>query len=189
MCEEASSPLKFKINKADLIATYKGKYTDLLCRGCGSHEGYIECLLDFPNFYQIPKMEKTCLVTNKLKVLKKQQKLQIFDLSETVAQYFRLNTCLHTIFFLQNFKVYHFENHFNQMLSEVAFLSFAFQETNDQSCPLCATTLASFLRTTCYSKFICLLCAIWLFLVFFLHLFYVHFSFHGAITLPVRVSR
>ena len=73
-CEEASSPLKLKLKKADLIATYKGKYTDSLCRGCGSHEGYIECLLDFPNFYQIPKMEKTCFVTNKAKVLKKQQK-------------------------------------------------------------------------------------------------------------------
>ena len=55
-CEEALSLLKLKVKMSDLIANYKGKYTDLLCRGRGSHEENIERLLDCPNFYQIPKI-------------------------------------------------------------------------------------------------------------------------------------
>ena len=70
-CEEASSLLKLKLKMSGLIANYKGKYTDSLCRGCGSHEEYIERLLDCPNFYQIPKMKRTCLATNIAKALKK----------------------------------------------------------------------------------------------------------------------
>ena len=59
-CEEASSLLKYELKFADLIANYKEKYTDSFCRRCGSHEEYIERLLDCPNFYQKPKIEKTC---------------------------------------------------------------------------------------------------------------------------------
>ena len=69
-CEEASSLLKLKLNMVDLRANYKGKYTDSLCRRCGSHEEYIEHLWDSPNFYQRPKTEKTCLDTNNSEVLK-----------------------------------------------------------------------------------------------------------------------
>ena len=39
-CEEASSLLKLKLNMVDLRAKCKGKYTDSLCRRCGSHEEY-----------------------------------------------------------------------------------------------------------------------------------------------------
>ena len=63
-CEEASSLLKLKLNMVNLRANYKGKYTDSLCRRCGFYEEYIEHLWDCPNFYQKPKMKKTCLDTN-----------------------------------------------------------------------------------------------------------------------------
>ena len=69
-CEEASSLLKLKLNMVDLRANYKGKYTDSLCRRCGSHEEYIEHLWDCPNFYQRPETEKICLDTNNSEVLK-----------------------------------------------------------------------------------------------------------------------
>ena len=69
-CEEAASLLKLKLNMVDLRAKYKGKYTDCLCRRCGSHEEYNEHLLDCPNFYKKPKMKKTCLDTNNSEVLK-----------------------------------------------------------------------------------------------------------------------
>ena len=69
-CEEASSLLKLKLNMVDLRANYKGKYTDSLCRRCGSHEEYIEHLWDCPSFYQKPLKEMTCLITNNSKSLK-----------------------------------------------------------------------------------------------------------------------
>ena len=50
-CAEASSLLTFELKFADLIANYKRKYTDSFCKRCGSHEEYIERLLDCPNFY------------------------------------------------------------------------------------------------------------------------------------------
>ena len=69
-CEDAPSLLKLKLNMVDLRANYKEKYSDSLCRRCGAHEEYIEHLWDCPSFYQKPKMEKTCLVTNNSKILK-----------------------------------------------------------------------------------------------------------------------
>ena len=69
-CEEASSVLKLKLNMVDLRANYKGKYTDSLCRRCGSHEEYIEHLWNCPSFYQKPLKEMTCLITNNSKSLK-----------------------------------------------------------------------------------------------------------------------
>ena len=74
-CEKASSLLKLELKLADLIANYKGKYTDSFCRRCGSHVEYIERLFDCPDFYQKPKIEKTCLATNKAEVLIKSTKL------------------------------------------------------------------------------------------------------------------
>ena len=73
--EEASSLLKLKLKLADLKGNYIGKFTDSFCRRCGCHEEYIERLLDCPNFYQKPKIEKTCLAIKKAKVLKKSTKL------------------------------------------------------------------------------------------------------------------
>ena len=59
-CEDASSLLKFELKFADLIANYRRKYTGSFCKRCGFHEELIERLLDCPNFYQKPKIEKAC---------------------------------------------------------------------------------------------------------------------------------
>ena len=56
---------------ADLIANYKGKYTDSFCKRFGSHEELIERLLDFPIYIEKPKSESTRQATNQAKVLKK----------------------------------------------------------------------------------------------------------------------